>query len=190
MKKGIGVLLISTLISSALFARGGYWHHQGWRHHQNAQVAYNPYYDLSKEQKDGLKFMFEEEKLARDVYITLGKLWNHRTFLNIQKSEQRHMNAIKRMLEKYDLPVPATEDEVGKFENEDLQALYNELIAQGKSSLADALNVGVLIEETDIKDLKERIENAPADIKRVYSNLMRGSYHHLRAFNYSLNNLK
>ena len=47
-----------------------------------------PKEDLNIQEKKGLKYMREEEKLARDVYLTLDKTWNHRIFFNIAQSEQ------------------------------------------------------------------------------------------------------
>ena len=45
------------------------------------------------------------------------------------------------------------------------------------------LKVGVFIEETDIADLGAGIASTTRrDIKKVYSNLLRGSYNHLDAF--------
>ena len=40
--------------------------------------------------------MREEEKVARDVYLSLNDTWNLRIFKNITSSEQTHMNAIKK----------------------------------------------------------------------------------------------
>ena len=96
------------------------------------------------------------------------------------------MNAVKRLLNKYRVAIPVDEDTLGEYADEDLQALYNELIEKGSESLKDALEVGVLIEETDIDDLKERRKDAPRDIRRVYNRLLRGSYKHLDAFNRAL----
>jgi hypothetical protein len=141
---------------------------------------------ITKQQREDLKFMFQEEKLARDVYIALGEMWEHRTFLNIQKAEQSHMNAVKRLMKKYHVRIPVDEDAIGEFADKDLQELYNELIDKGSESLEEALKVGVLIEETDIDDLKERRKGAPRDIRRVYNRLLRGSYKHLDAFNNAL----
>ena len=59
-----------------------------------------------------------EEKLARDVYTVLGDKWNARVFLNIKLSEQTHMDAVKRMLDKYGISDPLTTDEVGVFPDE------------------------------------------------------------------------
>ncbi|HBD07302.1 MAG TPA: hypothetical protein DCZ69_03490, partial [Syntrophobacteraceae bacterium] len=71
----------------------------------------------------------------------------------------------------------------GVFTNQDLQETYNKLIIQGNLSVVEALNVGVIIEQTDIQDLKEGLAIViHKDIKRVYENLMVGSENHLAAF--------
>jgi hypothetical protein len=133
--------------------------------------------------------MREEEKLARDVYITLNELWNRRVFGNISGSEQRHMDAIKTLIDRYQLDDPVGVDSLGMFKNKTLQELYNKLIEQGSVSLIEALKVGALIEEIDILDiqneLNEQVDNQ--DINFVYSNLLKGSYNHLRAFVRNLN---
>lgn len=142
-----------------------------------------PTEDLSSEEIAGLIFMREEEKLARDVYITLYNKWNAKVFNNISKSEQKHTDAIKILLQKYDLEDPMTNEEFGKFQNEDLQNLFNNLIEDGNNSLSNALKVGAAIEEIDIIDLQKQIELTDnQDIAFVYENLLRGSRNHLRAF--------
>ena len=53
-----------------------------------------------------------------------------------------------------------------------------------KSHLSSHLEVGVIIEETDIDDLKAAIAVTDnKDILTVYGNLMNGSLNHLAAFN-------
>ena len=51
----------------------------------------------------------EEEKLARDVYITLGEQWGLPIFASIAESEQRHMDAFGRLIDKYGLEDPVTD---------------------------------------------------------------------------------
>jgi hypothetical protein len=59
----------------------------------------------------------------------------------------------------------------------------------GNSSVIQALNVGVIIEETDIKDLEADLAIVVhKDIKRVYQNLMAGSENHMAAFRTVLTN--
>lgn len=144
--------------------------------------------ELNDEEIEGLLFMREEEKLARDVYTTLYESYPLRVFNNISKSEQFHMKAVKYLLDLYELDDPAEGNGVGVFTNPELQTLYNNLIAMGQVSEIEALKVGVLIEDTDIRDLQtninEIVEND--DIKFVYTNLLRGSTNHLKAFTFNL----
>lgn len=137
---------------------------------------------LSAEEIKDLTFMREEEKVARDVYITLYGTWQHPVFNTIAKSEQQHMDTIKKKLDKYRLPDPAQEA-VGAFTNPDLQKLYIDLVALGSKSLIDALKVGCTVEDVDIRDLQNAISVAThPDLDLIYQSLMEGSYSHLRAF--------
>lgn len=72
---------------------------------------------LNASEVDSVLFMVEEEKLARDVYLTLYDKWGLITFSNIARSEQRHVDAVKYIIEKYGLEDP-TIDEIGVFKNE------------------------------------------------------------------------
>jgi hypothetical protein len=145
-------------------------------------------YELSQEERDGLIHMRIEEKLARDVYIVMGELWNHKVFLNIQLSEQKHMEAVKRLLDKYSVPDPLTTDSVGVFPDPQFQLLYDQFIQQGNQSLQEALLVGKAIEELDIADLTFQLTFVDnPDIIRVYQNLKAASENHLAAFLRCLN---
>lgn len=145
---------------------------------------------LSPQLQNDLLFMWEEERLARDVYNVLYAKWGSRIFTNIATNgEQTHIDSVKAMIEKYQVNINGYEPVVaGVFVNPELQALYNILIAQGSVSVIEAYKVGVLIEETDITDLDSRLlpSDLPADIRAVYENLRKGSYNHLAAFNKQL----
>ena len=146
------------------------------------QLTAVPASDLSAEEAAALLYMREEEKLARDVYNQMYALWGQPTFQNIAASEQTHTDEIKLLLDRYVLADPALDP--GQFTDANLQALYDQLIAQGSVSLTEALNVGALIEQTDIADLQARLAQTDnADIQLVYTNLMNASYNHLAAFN-------
>ena len=137
---------------------------------------------LSQTEADTLSFMREEEKLARDVYLQMIAEYGSKIFYNIAESEQTHMDAIKTLLDKYGLDDPAV-PKFAVFNDTELQVLYDELVAQGDDSKLDALMVGALIEEVDIKDLQTAIDQTDKhDLERVYGNLMSGSKNHLRAF--------
>jgi hypothetical protein len=154
---------------------------------------------LSEEEISQLLFVREEEKLARDVYITLGGIWDEPVFAAIAASEQRHMDAVGRLIEKYGLVDPVTDDTVGVFSDPNLKTLYDQLtggakadaelsasdagIEDGTTSLVAALRVGAFIEEYDILDLQDALEGTSAkDIENVYENLLQGSGNHLRSF--------
>lgn len=132
---------------------------------------------------DGLLFMLEEEKLARDVYRTLGEIWDTPIFSNTAASEQRHMDAILRLIATYGLDDSMYAETVGRFENRELQTKYDDLVDMGSESVEAALEVGAIVEEVDIADLEEYLAHTTSeDITRVYENLLRGSRNHLRAF--------
>ncbi len=134
-----------------------------------------------------LIFMREEEKLAHDVYLVMYDLWGLPVFQNIARSEESHTNAVKQLLDTFNIPDPADTSPPGVFVNPDLQTLYDDLVTMGERSLADALKVGGAIEEIDILDLQEALyETDNPEIQRVYQNLLRGSENHLRSFRSTL----
>lgn len=138
---------------------------------------------LTAQEKSDLIFMREEEKLARDVYLTLYAKWGTPVFANIATSEQQHMDAILKLLNTYKLPDPTNGKLVGEFVNQELQALYDDLVEKGNTSALDALLVGGIIEETDIEDLQAAMATSRlSNIDNVYANLLNGSYNHLRSF--------
>ena len=141
---------------------------------------------LTSREEEGLLYMIEEEKLAGDVYSALDKIWNLRVFGNIARAERTHQAAVETLLVRYSLAVPS--NPAGKFSNETLQSLYEDLVRRGGVSAEEAQRVGAAIEEIDILDLEERMAQTDReDIRLVYSNLERGSENHLRAF---VNNLE
>ena len=138
--------------------------------------------DISQSELNGLLYMREEEKLAHDVYVYLYTIWNVPVFDNISKSETVHTNKVLELINSFGLEDPALPN-AGEFNNTELQALYNQLVAQGSDSLVAGLLVGTTIEEVDIIDLKEEMEIATDNsILTVYGNLIKGSEAHLRAF--------
>lgn len=130
---------------------------QGWGlENSTNQPIFSSQADLSEAEQEALIYMREEEKLALDVYQQMYDLWGTPIFNNIRASEQTHTAAVEALLERYDVPDPASE-ESGVFTNPDLQVLYDDLVARGSQSLSAALQVGAAIEEIDILDLQERL---------------------------------
>ena len=142
--------------------------------------------ELSEQEKEGLLFLYEEEKLARDFYADLYDKWNQKIFINISRSEQTHMDAVKYLLDRYGIKLPEPEDD-SSFKNRDLEKLYNDLLEDSMKSFENALKNALLVEEKDIKDLIDEIKLSDNnDIKITYQNLMKGSRNHLRSFSRQL----
>lgn len=138
---------------------------------------------LTEAEEQHILYMREEEKLARDVYLTLYELWGAEIFANISESEQQHMDAIKNLITRYGLVDTVIDDAVGIFTNPDFVDLYDELVLAGQISLEEALKVGVRIEELDIADLELALQDTSMrSVQRVFQNLLNGSYNHLSAF--------
>jgi hypothetical protein len=136
---------------------------------------------LTEEQELIIYEIYEEEKLARDVYRTLGDMYpDENTFANIQFSEQTHMDAVKNLCDKYGIEIKVS-DETGDFTITKMIEFYADI---EQMSLLDALNVGIVIENMDIKDLglALALDGMPKDVGRVFTNLIDGSLNHLDAF--------
>lgn len=143
---------------------------------------------LTQNEINDLKFLREEEKLARDVYTYSYNKYKLAIFNSISQSEQTHMNSVLSLLNKYGIPDPSSV-QMGIFVNQDLQVLYNNLISQSNISLIEALKVGATIEDLDINDIDDFIINtSKSDLLTVYNNLTCGSKNHIRSFTTELSN--
>jgi len=128
--------------------------------------------------------MWEEEKLARDVYLSLYNVWGVRVFSNMARSKQRHMDAMKALADVQELADPLH----GEFKNSELAFLYTSLVEQGSRSLPDAFLVAASIEDPGINNLENQLPESigPYTITS-HTNLLRGPEHHMRSFTRELN---
>ncbi|MBT8191356.1 MAG: DUF2202 domain-containing protein [Bacteroidia bacterium] len=144
--------------------------------------VYGQTVQLTEEEKDGLVYLYEEDKLAHDFYMEMEKKWAHHAFTNIIKAETRHMSMIKEEAERLGVDRISVLDD-GKFVNEDLQSLYDDFMVKGKVSLLDALKTSAFIEETDINDLElKMVQTDVESLQELYGNLVSASENHLNAF--------
>ena len=133
-----------------------------------------------------LSYLIEEEKLAHDVYTVLYEEYDSKVFGNILESEAKHQDQVLTLLDDYGIEDPRS-DELGVFNDPELQELYDTLVAKGMLSETDAFEVGVMIEEKDIADITYQLENASEeDVIETLERLRSGSENHLRAFNKQL----
>ena len=75
---------------------------------------------LTGKQKDRLYFIYQEEKVARDVYIYANEKWPYEnTFASIKHSEQRHIDAAEKVCINYGIDLSAVnESTYGEFDDE------------------------------------------------------------------------
>jgi len=143
-----------------------------------------PMGDLSSRELSDLAFIREEEKLARDTYLSMAQAWDLRVFRKIARTEKKHIGAVLTIYDKYGLSDTAAANAIGVFNDPGLQNLYEELVQLGSLSPVDAFTVGALVEELDIYDLLMRalVHADNEDLLTLYQNLAKGSRNHLRAF--------
>lgn len=138
---------------------------------------------LDEETIDAILLLREEEKLARDVYLTLSLMYELPVFSNIARSEQQHMNLVALLLDRYGLPDPAAGNGIGEFSDPWVQGLYDDLVESGAESLVNALFAGATIEDVDIYHLQHILDHSDFDdVNLIVQNMVAGSRNHMRSF--------
>jgi len=157
--------------------------------------------------------MGNEERLAYDIYTVLYK--HHldegteiKQLANIPKSEQKHVEIVQSIIQKYDINTDTLTDVVdpvadkdvafadmpkGQYDIPAIQKLYDMLYDKGIESPQAAMEVGCMVEVADIDDLDHFILQAEdsnaTDIVAGFNVLRDGSYKHYWAFDGGLKNM-
>jgi hypothetical protein len=149
-----------------------------------ADLANIPSGTLTDAQKTALASMAEEEKLAHDLYVALAAKYDVVQFSRIANAETRHLAEVRTVLDRYGITDPTEGKAAGAFTSAEFQKMYDQLLAQGSTSLDTAYAAARSVESADIDDLKaamDKLTTAP-DVLAVYQHLLAGSQHHLVAF--------
>jgi hypothetical protein len=94
--------------------------------------------------------------MARDLYTYAAEKYpNIQTFANIAKSEQKHMDTIQVLLDRYNIEAPS---DYAKDND-----LYTQLKAKIDLSEKDAIEVGITVEMVDIEDIDQDIASTDND---------------------------
>ena len=137
--------------------------------------------DVDATEIDLLEKQYEEEMMANELYMSFYDMYGVETFKNIAESEAQHMEAVKALLDRYDIATPTNYDHI--------KALYEGLKAKWALSLNDALEVWISIEKVDIDDIYTAIlASDNDDIRTVLVNIWGASYNHMRGFVKALDN--
>jgi hypothetical protein len=135
---------------------------------------------LSAIHRQGMAFILEEERMARDLYLEFYKTTRLAVFLDVADSEEIHIASILTLMERRGLPAPA--ESPGVYADKALQRMYEDLLAAADSPEA-ALRAAARVEEASVHDLSTEIEGTlEPDLISVYGGLMVGSEKHLRTF--------
>ena len=161
--------------------------------------------ELTSEQMYTLAYMWHEEKLAYEIYLELNRVHPAQQLENIAtKSEIKHIALVEDLVAWYDINITNLADysinysqeelaamPVGVYAIDAIQSLYNTLYAKGIQTPQDALEVGCMVEVTDINDLDEdlRIAEENQAIIDTFTILRDGSYKHYWAFDKGLKNV-
>jgi hypothetical protein len=130
-----------------------------------------------------LTFIVQEEKLAHDLYVQLAQTSGAMQFANIVNSESTHISLVQGLLVSYNIVDPTVGLAEGEFLDQDLQALYDSLLASGSVDRAGAIAAGIAVEEKDIADIEAMLAtDLPSDVASVLERLLSGSQNHLAAF--------
>jgi hypothetical protein len=130
-----------------------------------------------------LTFIVQEEKLAHDLYVQLASTSGAQQFANIVNSESTHISLVQGLLVSYNIVDPTVGLAEGEFLDQDLQALYDSLLASGSVDRAGAIAAGIAVEEKDIADIEAMLAtDLPSDVASVLERLLSGSQNHLTAF--------
>ena len=144
---------------------------------------------ISKPLKDALSYMYDEERLAKELYLSINQTQPLKQLYNIAtQSESKHIDAVNELAKEYG--IPTLPQITGVYEHDEIQALYDKLYAKGISSKKDALEVGCMVEVVDINDLNKYVKEAESsnqkDVLDAFNFLRRGSYNHYWAFDNGL----
>ena len=94
-----------------------------------------------------LMFLYEEEKVAMDIYDHFESLYGITPFVHISDSELRHFETLENLL--LDRGILSEETvirtEAGVFTDPELQSMYDDLKQRGDESLVEALMVSAYI---------------------------------------------
>jgi hypothetical protein len=130
-----------------------------------------------------LTFIVQEEKLAHDLYVQLASTSGAQQFQNVLNSESTHISLVQGLLTTYNIVDPTVGLAEGEFVNQDLQALYDSLLASGSIDREGAIAAGIAVEEKDIADIEVMLASElPSDVVSVLERLLSGSQNHLAAF--------
>jgi hypothetical protein len=137
-----------------------------------------------------IMWMHEQEKLAKDLYLSFDGNWDQPTFASIAAKKRHHMDEMMAMIDYYDADPLFEQDEIGVFGDSRHSDVFIAQLARGQTSLINAYLAAAYVEEWNIQEYRNDIEAidlgqcAPceplAPLRATYVKLLAGDIEHLR----------
>lgn len=137
--------------------------------------------EFTANEKTALLQIFEQEKLARDVYAELGEKFGINLLKNISISKQKQMSVLMDLMVLNQMS-PIFEDARGVYNDQELSELYTNITAEGSLSLNNAFRACAKVEDKNIFDLEKAIsETTKNKLITLYSKISCNAGNDLRA---------
>ncbi|HWA06428.1 MAG TPA: DUF2202 domain-containing protein [Ignavibacteria bacterium] len=126
--------------------------------------------------------LYQEEKLAYDLYGEFYERWSLGVFNKVQQREAKHVWCVERIMDNYGFDYN-TNTSAGSYPDRDIQKIYDDLTVKGCISDLAALEAAAYIKEKHISQLRERIRYQEDEyIVKVIFLMESAAQSHLRAF--------
>ncbi|HMQ78186.1 MAG TPA: DUF2202 domain-containing protein [Ignavibacteria bacterium] len=126
--------------------------------------------------------LYQEEKLAYDLYGEFYERWSLGVFNKVQQREAKHVWCVERIMDNYGFDYN-TNTIAGSYPDRDIQKIYDDLTVKGCISDLAALEAAAYIKEKHISQLRERIRYQEDEyVVKVIFLMESAAQSHLRAF--------
>lgn len=135
-----------------------------------------------KDKRDLFLKLYQEEKMAFDLYGEFYERWSLNVFNTIQQREAKHVWCVERIMDNYGYKY-RTNTNTGLYQDKEIQKLYDELTVKGCISDLAALEAAAYIKEKHIAQLRERIRyQEDGYVVKVIFLMESAAQSHLKAF--------
>lgn len=142
-----------------------------------------PVGELTGEQGGALAALAEQHKLSGDLYRALADQHQVRVFHRTARGEERHLEKVRILLDRYQVADPTAGLVAGEFADPEVQADYDRLLADGSADLTAALAVGRARAQHMVDSLDAASDGVTAsDVVAGYEHLLESTRRHLTAF--------
>lgn len=126
--------------------------------------------------------IYQEEKLAYDLYGEFYERWSLNVFNAVQQREAKHVWCVEKIMDNYGFKHTANIN-TGTYQDKEVQKIYDELTVKGCISDLSALEAAAFIKEKHISQLRSRIQlQSDGYIIKVIFLIEKAAQSHLIAF--------